>query len=105
MSDTYYIAKLNINGNIFTDNNNFNKIKTELIPNRILSFKDGYSITQKHVKYTFADVEKLSKDIISGKVVKLFDRELENVNKGKTLKKLEQDGKECKFFYSIETHY
>lgn len=105
MSSTYYVAKLNINGNIFTDEKNFNKIKTELIPNRILSFKNGNSknyITQKKKKYTFADIEKLDEDIIFGKIVKLFNRELENVNEGKTLKKWEQDGKECKFFYSIE---
>ena len=31
MLNTYYVAKLNINGNIFTDDKNFNKIKTELI--------------------------------------------------------------------------
>lgn len=105
MSNIYYVAKLNINGNIFTDDKNFNKIKTKLIPNKILSFKNGNSknyITQKKEKYTFADIEKLDKDIIFGKIVKLFDRELENVNEGKTLKKWEQDGKECKFFYSIE---
>ena len=72
----YYLAKLNITENIFTDD--VKKIKMELIPERIMSFRKstmfylvGHKISgESKTKWTLSDIDKMSDDMISGNIAK-----------------------------------
>ncbi|MBS1004949.1 hypothetical protein JK163_01260 [Levilactobacillus brevis] len=103
----YYLAKLNIIENIFTED--MQRIKMELIPQRVLSFKNDtlfYTVGHKidgesRAKWTFSDVEQMSSNIISGNIAKQEEVTRFEIREGKSVKSVANDAKLVKFFYLI----
>lgn len=104
----YYLAKLNITENIFTDD--IGKIKLDRIPKRILSFKQStmfYSVGHKisgegKTKWTFSDVDQMDDDIISGNIAKQESIDRIEIKNGKSIVSTENNAKLVKFFYLVK---
>lgn len=104
----YYLAKLNITENIFTED--MEKIKLDRIPKRILSFKQStmfYSVGHKisgegKTKWTFSDVDQLSAGIISGNIAKQEAVDRIEIKDGRSIMSTENNAKLVKFFYLIK---
>lgn len=104
----YYLAKLNITENIFTDD--IEKIKLDRIPKRILSFKQStmfYSVGHKisgegKTKWTFSDVDQMDDDIISGNIAKQESIDRIEIKDGKSIVSTENNAKLVKFFYLVK---
>jgi hypothetical protein len=109
----YYTAKLNISGNLFS--NNLQEIKLKAIPETLMKFsdqqfgekmvvKEGPQKTASSVRYNrwiLTDMEKIDEGIIEGNLTKIFPRD-EVVLKGvRTKTTIEDKVRTAHFFYVI----
>lgn len=105
MLNTYYVAKLNINGNIFTNSKNLQEIKGVLIPNRIKQFKiqknDNRFYTYRNHIYTLANISELSENILEGDIIKEIKTTIQELRGSKTEKRNVDDSISIHFFYII----
>ena len=100
---TYYICKLNINENIFT--NNFDEIKSELIPEALKSYKQPHPVERILDKdVTLSDINDEIEGIIVGKIYTAINKESNRYNDktGTTEKETIDDGKTNDFIYLVE---
>lgn len=100
----FYFAKLNINGNIWSSEKNFNTIKLELIPKFLLSFQEPNCEThfyEKENKWSFKDIIDF-KQIIKGNLTKEFYEEKTLVNGSKTNTVNENIAGTSEFYYFID---
>ncbi|MHC9536895.1 hypothetical protein ACVQ8P_03735 [Dellaglioa sp. BT-FLS60] len=113
MAQKFYGSKININGNIF--NQNVKEIKMSLIPEKIKQYdnknKENRFIKQKsnqnskiqNIEWTLANIVQISDDILSGDIVKKFQRSIEQLVGARTQKTFRDEAEKVHFFYFIET--
>ncbi|MCI1912947.1 MAG: hypothetical protein LKJ06_07935 [Schleiferilactobacillus harbinensis] len=109
----YYTAKLNISGNLFS--NNLQEIKLKAIPETLMKFsdqqfgekmvvKESTQKTANSVRYNrwiLTDMEKIDEGIIEGNLTKIFPREEIVLEGVRTKTTVEDQIRTAHFFYVI----
>lgn len=101
----YFICKLNINENLFSD---FDRIKNELIPKAINSYKNPHELEKIGNKnMTLSDINNEISGIITGKIYiqNNIKSDYYNDSTGTTEKTSQDQGKTNNFIYLIESEF
>lgn len=112
MANKFFGAKVNINSNIF--HSDVREIRDKLIPDKI---KEYGSENVKHrfvrqdirkdakirnIQWTLANISEENSEIISGDVVKSFERSVESLVGTRTVKEFRDEAEKVHFFYFIK---
>lgn len=115
MKDTnLYVAKVNVNQNIFNSEENVKKIINDLIPKQIIAYTNDYKgkyISEiaddgSEIRWTLADTTYVNKNIITGNLTKSIPLQYESIDEeNRTVEKKPEDEFETKsafFVYFID---
>lgn len=113
-SNNFYVAKVNVNQNIFSALEEVENIIRKMIPQQILEFSNSYkgmhlakeAGTENEIRWTLANTEKQDDNLISGLLTKSTPLEYQTVTNENTVIDEQPDGKfkteACFFTYFIE---